>query len=123
MAASTAADEYLPEEVTTIGNSFRQYQYSGCSSLVQAAVEALPASVTTIDTYFRVSQYQNCAKLDNPDNNSLISIRTVGGTGSNYRANQYAGTKKNNSTNKVNYTDHTPVTEGNGNIPASFYTD
>ena len=82
-----AAEEYLPDTVTTIGTQFRYNQYYGCPSITEAPVEVLPDTVTSIWGYFRADQYYN--------NTSLTSIKWWKdldlGAISSYRAYQFYG--------------------------------
>ena len=84
----TPAVEELPQDIISIGNSFRDGQYNCCASLRNIATEYLP-EVLTIGDAFRTCQYYNCLSLTDAEGESLSN--TVESIGKNCRKYQFAG--------------------------------
>ena len=83
--------EWLPPGITTIGDFFRDHQYTWCWQLQYAAEEYMPNSVISIGTVFRQSQYSSCECITSgvPEvlSNNLLTI------GDSFRQYIYSATK------------------------------
>lgn len=81
------------ETETSIGNSFRAYQFRNCNGLITPVPESMPNSILTIGNNAFFHQYDGCSLLEYASS-EYVSENAEGIIGDNFRSYQYSGCRE-----------------------------